>query len=220
TLGADIGRLQRQAGNVRAGTRQACHKAVTDRVSGQREHDRDRRCGLLRGQRWCGSGGNDDVDLKPHKLGGNLGETLAASFRPPILDGNGPALEPTQLVQTPHERGDPRTLGQCGARSKIPDGPQSRGLLRLRRERPRYRRAAEKRYEHATLHLRGHSITSSARSRKGSGTLNPIALAVLRLTTSSNLTGCSTGRSAGLAPCKILCTYTAPRRNRSDKLAP
>src|SRR5262245_55758587 len=120
---------------------------ITDRVSGQREHDRDRRCGLLRGQRWRGSGGNDDVDLKPHELGGNLGEPLAASFRPPILDGNGPALEPTQLVQTPYERGDPRTLGQCGARSKIPDGPQSCGLLRLRGERPCCRRAAEQRQE-------------------------------------------------------------------------
>src|SRR5262245_2232067 len=30
--------------------------------------------------------------------------------------------------------------------------------------------------------------------------------AVLRLTASSNLTGCSTGSSAGLVPCKILCT--------------
>ena len=39
-----------------------------------------------------------------------------------------------------------------------------------------------------------------------SGIVSPSALAVLRLTTRSNLTGCSTGRSAGLVPCKILCT--------------
>ena len=30
--------------------------------------------------------------------------------------------------------------------------------------------------------------------------------------TSSNFVGCSTGRSAGLAPCKILCTWLAARR--------
>src|SRR5262245_59193289 len=143
--------------------------------------------------------------------GGNLGETLAASFRPPILDGNGPALEPTQLVQTPHERGDPRTLGQCGARSKIPDGPQSRGLLRLRGERPSRRRAADERDELAA----GHSITSSAIASSLSGTFRPSALAVRRLITNSNRVGCSTGRSAGFAPLKILCTSVAARRYRS-----
>src|SRR5262249_29200058 len=74
-------------------------------------------------------------------------------------------------------------------------------LLRARRERP-HRRAAEQRYERAAL----HSTTSSARARTPGGNVIPSALAVLRLTASSNLTGCSTGRSAGLVPCKILCT--------------
>jgi putative tryptophan/tyrosine transport system substrate-binding protein len=45
-----------------------------------------------------------------------------------------------------------------------------------------------------------YSITSSARLRKVGGTESPIARAVLRLITSSNEFGCSTGRSAGLAP--------------------
>jgi hypothetical protein len=40
-----------------------------------------------------------------------------------------------------------------------------------------------------------HSITSSARSRIGVGRSIPIALAVFRLTTISNLVGCSIGRS-------------------------
>ena len=31
----------------------------------------------------------------------------------------------------------------------------------------------------------------------------------------SNFVGCSTGRSAGLAPFKILSTYVAARRNKS-----
>src|SRR5438128_8385674 len=51
-----------------------------------------------------------------------------------------------------------------------------------------------------------HSITSSARASSVGGTSRPSALAVLRLITSSNVVGCSTGRSAGLAPLRILST--------------
>jgi hypothetical protein len=49
-----------------------------------------------------------------------------------------------------------------------------------------------------------YSITSSARARIDDGTVSPSALAVLRLTTSSKVVGCWTGRSAGLAPLRIL----------------
>ena len=45
-----------------------------------------------------------------------------------------------------------------------------------------------------------HSITSSARASSVFGIATPSALAVLRLTTSSNLVGCSTGISAGFSP--------------------
>jgi hypothetical protein len=48
-----------------------------------------------------------------------------------------------------------------------------------------------------------HSIRSSARMRRDSGTSSPSALAVFRLTSSSNLLGSSTGRSAGLVPLRI-----------------
>jgi hypothetical protein len=49
-----------------------------------------------------------------------------------------------------------------------------------------------------------HSITLSARANNASGTVTPIALAVFRLITSSNLVGCSTGMSATLVPLKSL----------------
>ena len=55
--------------------------------------------------------------------------------------------------------------------------------------------------------LRSYSITSSARSSSDCGIVRPSALAVLRLITSSNRDGCSTGRSPGLAPFKIRSTY-------------
>src|SRR5262245_47803346 len=84
---------------------------------------------------------------------------------------------------------------------------------RSRRERFRpangsgqnYRRSAEQRDELAPP----HSITLSARKTRPAGISYPIASAVLRLITSSNVVGCSTGRSAGLAPLSILATIRA-----------
>ena len=75
-------------------------------------------------------------------------------------------------------------------------------LLRPRRQRPRGRRATEQRDELASP----HSITSSARASSVGGTSRPSALAVLRFRMSSNFVGCMTGRSAGLAPERILPT--------------
>src|SRR6516225_606219 len=49
-----------------------------------------------------------------------------------------------------------------------------------------------------------HSITSSARASTVSGTVRPSARAVLRLIVSSYFEACSTGRSAGFAPLRIL----------------
>jgi hypothetical protein len=76
-------------------------------------------------------------------------------------------------------------------------------LLRPHRERPcSCRAAAEQRDELTPL----HSITSSAVASSEGGTVRPSAFAVLRLMTSSNLVGCSTGKSPGLAPLRILST--------------
>src|SRR6266481_2887416 len=57
-----------------------------------------------------------------------------------------------------------------------------------------------------------YSITTSARARIDGGTVRPSALAVLRLITSSNIVGCCTGRSAGLAPFRILPAYLPTSR--------
>src|ERR671910_1782034 len=50
-------------------------------------------------------------------------------------------------------------------------------------------------------------ITRSARVSKIGGMVTPICFAVFKLITISNLVGCSTGKSAGLAPLRILSTY-------------
>jgi hypothetical protein len=74
-----------------------------------------------------------------------------------------------------------------------PDVPHALVLLRTRRER---------RNELPPF----HSITSSARARKVSGIVTPIAFAVLRLTTSWNLVGYWTGSSPGFAPRRMRST--------------
>src|SRR5262249_58848160 len=89
-------------------------------------------------------------------------------------------------------------LGICDQHA---DPPHLLSLLGAHRERPRCR-AAEQRDERAPF----HSITSSARPRSVGAMSIPIAFAVFRLITISNLVGCSTGSSPGFAPRKILST--------------
>ena len=51
-----------------------------------------------------------------------------------------------------------------------------------------------------------HSITLSARVKSETGIVRPIAFAALTLIMNWNFVGCSTGKSAGLAPLRILST--------------
>src|SRR5262249_38197550 len=70
-----------------------------------------------------------------------------------------------------------KTSGMDLSQTQVP--AELAALLRARRERPRYRRAANQRDEAAVP----HSITSSARTRNDSGIVNPSAFAVVRLMT-------------------------------------
>ena len=62
-----------------------------------------------------------------------------------------------------------------------------------------------------------YSMTSSANARSLSGTVNPRALAVFVLITSSNLTGVWTGSSLGFSPLRIRSPSDAARRYSSTK---
>src|SRR5262249_14913125 len=64
---------------------------------------------------------------------------------------------------------------------------------------------------------RSYSITSSARASSAGGMVRPIALAVLRLITSSNLVGCSTERSPGFSPFRMRPTGKLGGRSRSAR---
>src|SRR5262249_7975265 len=116
-----------------------------------------------------------------------------------MLDPDIAVLPPAEGFQSLPKRDDTRQhFGVVlGVSVQERDASHALALLRARRERPRYSRAAEQRDERAPLH---HSITSSARPSSIGGTVRPIVLAVFRLITSSNLVGCWTGRSAGFSP--------------------
>src|SRR5262249_50640164 len=102
-------------------------------------------------------------------------------------------------------------------------------LLRLRRKAKREEQSAKSRgNEFGLLTLACclaprvcfHLITLSARARTVGGIVRPICFAVLRLIINSNFVGCSTGKSAGLAPFRILSTYAAARRDKSARFVP
>src|SRR5262245_8797812 len=108
-----------------------------------------------------------------------------------------------------------RNASICGvfflgrATAKKPDAVQLPGLLRLGGKGRDNHASSERTDEGSPVH---HSITWSARPSTDGGMVRPSAFAVLRLMTRSYLVGCSTGRSAGLAPLRILSTKAAERR--------
>src|SRR5262245_14299526 len=136
---------------------------------------------------------------------------------PPDVDLHIAPDGPTQSLQRLQKRPDAglkfrivRGYGQEHA-----DAPHRVLLLRKRGGRPRCGRAAEQRDEIAPA---DHSITSSARASNVGDTSRPSALAVLRLITNSNFVGNCTGRSAGLAPLRILPIYMPAWRYPSARL--
>src|SRR6516164_7057729 len=107
-------------------------------------------------------------------------------IRPPIFDLYVATFEETCFVKPLAECCHQRDARLRRPRIEIADHRNGR-LLRACGGRPRRRSAAEQRDELASLHLRGHSITSSARASSVGGTSRPNTLAVVRLMTSSNL---------------------------------
>ena len=147
--------------------------------------------------RCAASCGYDNGYLTPNEIASQFRQSIVATFGPTVLD------------RTFRARCTPpsfKALSKCShwtrdrVRRYVAQKANHRQcrLLRARRER-QCRRATEQRDEVAP----SHSITSSAAACSVSGTVRPSALAVLRLITSSNVVGCSTGSADGLAPLRI-----------------
>src|SRR5262249_18594732 len=122
--------------------------------------------------------------------------------RPSSFDPDIAALHPPELLKSLLECGVERRSFQVvlGIAHQNTNPAYPFGLLRARRERRCGSYAADKRYELPP----SHSITSSAMENTPAGMVTPSACAVVTLITNSNLVDCNTGRSAGLAPLRML----------------
>src|SRR5262249_39738494 len=140
--------------------------------------------------RRCNSPAHQDIDIQRHKFSGHALEALWCLIRKPMLELDVAPIDVAQPCKAFEQRFEVWNLLLWTTRMpEITNCGNFSALLRARRERPR-RRAAEQRDELAPLHLRGHSMTSSAMATSLSGIWRPSAFAVLRLMASSNFVGC------------------------------
>src|SRR5262249_45800341 len=183
---------------IAARSGEACDEAEPDRVFGDDEDLGNRRGRRFDRERRWRTHGRDHGNSLANETRRQCRQPVVVTLPPAVFDCEVLALDVARLLealakcrQTARHR-----LGRSGVEE--PDH-RLRRLLRAGSQRPRGRRAAEQRYEHAAV----HSITSSASASNLSGISIPSALAVLRLMTSSSLFTCSTGKSAGLRPLRI-----------------
>src|SRR5262249_41940507 len=149
--------------------------------------------------------GDYNVHFELNKLGREGGEPFSVVAVESALYEDVLALDVPQLPHPLEESlpGDPAPRAVRRRASEKAYPVDFRGQLRPGGER-RGEEASGQRAEEGPAS--GHWMTSSARANSDCGIVRPSALAVLRLITSSNFVGCSTGRSAGLAPLRILST--------------
>src|SRR5262249_48324298 len=150
------------------------------------------------------------------QLGRKAGQPVAVTLRPSILHDEILAFHPSEVAQS---------LSNCvGIGSAIGSGPRPEhtdamnlpGLVGSA-GKPGGGNQEGKKQRQSTAR---HWMTMSARATSDCGIVMPSAFAVFSLTTSSNVVGCSTGRSAGFAPRRILSTYTAARCQAPGILVP
>src|SRR5215475_9721498 len=142
----------------------------------------------------------DDINLERNQFCGEGGEPLVLSLGISVFNDDIATHDVPEVLES-LEKGL-ADLGNGRDAPKVAYASELGRLLRLGGERRKQNRA-HARKERAAIH---HSMTSSARPSSEGGIVRPRALAVLRLMISSNLVGCSTGSSAGLAPLRILPT--------------
>src|SRR5262245_37709634 len=159
---------------------------------------------MLGGQCSGGAPGREDnVHLALDQFARQTPEPLDIPLRIAIFEHDRPGLDVPEFPQGPAKSvyGEPLTWDE----TQDADPGWRPGLLRFSGKRPGECAQRQPTEEGAPV----HSTTWSARSRTDSGMVRPKALAVLALITNSNVVGSSTGRSAGLAPLRILSTETA-----------
>src|SRR5262245_57612685 len=206
------------AGHIAIWSAEASDEPELDRIAAYAKDNRDRRGRRLDHHRRNVVARVDHGHWLADEIGGQRHQAVILVFCVLVVDRDVAALDKAHAAKALAKRSLHLRGGRTRAAAQIPHHRHHR-LLRARGKRPRSR-TADERDELAPLHLRGHSITSSARASSAGGMSSPSAFAVTKFTTRSNLVGCSTGMSAGFAPRRILSTTSAARRNRSGKFGP
>src|SRR5262249_24593535 len=193
----------REPGRVAAWAREARYPASSDRVGPQGEHNRYRTGFPQEREDRRRVASKQNVGLEINEFLCDDSHSIEIARRPAIVGSKIATFHPAQVLHSLPESREPCAtllIGVSIASSHhCRKPPHSLALLRARRKRPRRRRAAAQPDDLAPP----HSITSSASASNFGGTSIPSALAVLRLMTNSNLTGCITGSSAGGVPPRI-----------------
>ena len=206
-----------QSGHVGPRMGKACDQSEPNGIARADHDDGDGCRRVLGGNGWGRRRRDDDVHLEPHQLGGKRGQPVKPALRKSVFDDDVLSFRPPVHAEPFPERLHEQIRGGWASR-QIPDPIDVARRLRPgdpgdhRRDQP-----ANGAEEPAPVH---YSITWSARWSSDGGSDSLRAFAVLRLTTSSNCVGCSTGRSPGFAPLRILSTYTAERRKKAGRLMP
>src|SRR6266508_1489826 len=217
-LGVQVRRLVAEPGDGATGPRETLHQSRLDGTPQTQQDDGQRLRPLLELERRRGLCRHHQLHIRLEELTDELRVALFAAVRESKLDYQVPALDIAVLAQTVSECREKERGARRGREvSEVTDPMDLSRRLRLGGERRGEEHRTRACQERAPLH---HWMSSSARSRSDCGIVRPSALAVLRLITSSKLVGCSTGRSAGLAPLRILSTMSARRPKTSRRSEP
>src|SRR5262245_58890079 len=181
SLGRDLHEEDVDAGRIAARPGKARYQTELHSIFADPEHDRDcrgRGFGRARSNRATGRG--DYGYAAADEVGHQRRQPVVLAAEPVVLHRHVLAFDVAGFAEAFAEGGYPV---RCRlARPRIDKAnDRNGGLLHLRCDRPRRRRAAEQRDE---LAARNHSMTSSARASRDGGTSRPSAFAVLRLITS------------------------------------
>jgi hypothetical protein len=103
TLGRQLNVDVAEAGEVAIRPSQAGDEAGCDRVTDASEDDRDRRGGILRGQRRCRGDGRDHINLAADEIRGQSGQPIVIALRPAVFDRDVLALDVAGFVQSLEE---------------------------------------------------------------------------------------------------------------------
>jgi len=157
-LSADAVLEKHETGSVAAWPRQAVDEARRDRISDDREYDRHGMGCLQQLPHGVAAVSQDDVRRKPHHFRSVFAD-VGIGRGPTCIDPHIAADALAQLRQFLQERPDPRLVLWIfrGCWQEHANTTHAFALLGLRDQRPRRRRAANKRDELAPPHHRAPS---------------------------------------------------------------